>query len=409
MLRSVRGYAWLGLMALFGLGLMVLGVGGPQAAAKSLRAGLRLTHQRERLPTGAEGWTRSSSRAVRGITIGPIESGLHPGRGYGSPVLGRALDEAQRLGANWVSLTPFARVWDLSATSVAMDFEWPFEQSRAAVERSVAEAHRRGLRVLLVPHLWVESGEWRALIDPGDREAWKRWTTEYKRFILAWARVAEATGVEMLSVGVELRSWATTDHAPRLLDAIQVVRRVYSGLVTYSANWDDVEQTVILGELDVIGVNAFYPLAEKEGASLDELLRGGERVAERAEKLAQTWDKPIVFTEFGYTTRKDPAVRPWEWPDHMKQVVVDELAQADAYRALLAPLLNKPWFAGLFVWRTYADPNDASQEAEWGFSPRGKLAELVLRDAFAAHFAADGDRVLGSALIRPANRFVGVF
>jgi hypothetical protein len=44
---------------------------------------------------------------------------------------------------------------------------------------------------------------------------------------------------------------------------------------------------------------------------------------------------------------------------------------------------------GFFVWRTYADPDDVSQEAEWGFSPRGKLAELVVRDAFAARFALE--------------------
>jgi hypothetical protein len=57
--------------------------------------------------------------------------------------------------------------------------------------------------------------------------------------------------------------------------------------------------------------------------------------------------------------------------------------------SLLAPLLDAPSFAGFFVWRLYADPDDTSQEAEWGFSPRGKLAELVVRDAFAARWVAD--------------------
>ncbi|MEL6318156.1 MAG: OmpA family protein, partial [Pseudomonadota bacterium] len=56
----------------------------------------------------------------------------------------------------------------------------------------------------------------------------------------------------------------------------------------------------------------------------------------------------------------------------------------------LAPLTKIPECAGFFVWRTYADPGDVSQEAEWGFSPRGKLAELILRDAFTASWAADG-------------------
>jgi hypothetical protein len=52
--------------------------------------------------------------AIRGITIGPIESALHPGRGYGSALFERGLDEAVRLGATWISLTPFGRAWDLA-------------------------------------------------------------------------------------------------------------------------------------------------------------------------------------------------------------------------------------------------------------------------------------------------------
>jgi hypothetical protein len=90
----------------------------------------------------------------------------------------------------------------------------------------------------------------------------------------------------------------------------------------------------------------------------------------------------------------------------MKGVVPDQLAQARAYRALLAPLLDEPDFAGFFVWRVYSDPDDVSQEAEWGFSPRGKLAELVVRDAFAARWAGDGD---GAPWLgwRPAARVPG--
>ena len=52
-------------------------------------------------------------------------------------------------------------------------------------------------------------------------------------------------------------------------------------------------------------------------------------------------------------------------------------------------LYDYAWFAGFFVWRMYADPDDVSQEAEWGFSPLGKLAELEVRDAFAARWSAD--------------------
>src|SRR5262249_24797429 len=150
------------------------------------------------------------------------------------------------------------------------------------------------------------------------------------------------------------------------------------GLLTYSANWDDVETTLLWSALDLVGINAFYPLSERRGATPDELAVGGRRVAATIEAFARTIDRPVVLTEIGYTTRRDAAVDPWEWPDVIKGVHIDQRAHADAYRALIAPFLRARWCAGFFVWRYYADPDDVSQEAEWGFSPRAKLAELVL-------------------------------
>jgi hypothetical protein len=338
---------------------------------------------------GADAWTRAELGGVRGITIGPIENGYHPGVGYGSPAFDRALLEARAMGATWVSLTPFGRVADLSGMGVDLTFEAPFERNRRDVARAVEMAHARGLRVMIVPPLWVESGEWRGQIDPKTDEGWERWTASYLRFIHKWAEVAQATHVEMFSVGVELRSWVTTGRAPSFARVLDDVRRTYHGIVSYSANWDDVEQTVILGQLDVIGINAFYPLALETGGPESKLTAGAREAGAQVHALAERWHKPVVFTETGYTTRPDPAVRPWEWPDAMSAVKVDEPAQAQAYRVLLAPLLDERDFAGFFVWRVYADPDDTSQEPPWGFSPRGKLAELVVRDAFAARWACD--------------------
>jgi hypothetical protein len=357
----------------------------------------------------SEAWAESGRGGIRGVTIGPIESLRHPGVGYGSPAYQRTVDEAARMGATWVSLTPFGRTWDLAPTGIDLTFEAPFDENRRAVLAAIRQAHGRGLRVFLVPHLWVESGGWRALIDPGSEAGWARWAEAYRAFLLTWAEVAREGEVEMLSVGVELRSWVTTRHAASMLAIIDDVRRVYPGLLTYSANWDDVEDTLVFGALDLIGINAFYPLADHAGASRAELAAGGRRVAAKIEAFARLMERPVVLTEIGYTTRADPAVKPWEWPDGMTGVHADEPAQAEAYRALIAPFLDARWCAGFFVWRLYADPDDVSQEAEWGFSPRGKQAELVLRDAFTARWAADGPRRVGDALGRHRARTPGWF
>lgn len=361
------------------------------------------------LLAGAEGFADRGFDGIRGITLGPIENSRHADKGYGSAASARSMVEARTLGANWVSLTPFGRTWDLAPTGIDLTFETPFEENRTNVLRAVRQAHAEGLKVFLVPHLWVETGGWRALIDPGDDAAWARWSDAYRSFLLTWAEVAAKGEVEMLSVGVELRSWVTTARAASMLAIIADVRRVYPGLLTYSANWDDVGDTAILGAIDLIGINAFYPLADHDGASPAELAEGGRKVAASIEALARSAGKPVVLTEIGYTTRANPAVKPWEWPDGMKDVKVDEQAQAEAYRALLAPFLDARWCAGFFIWRFYADPDDVSQEAEWGFSPRGKLAELVMRDAFTARWATDPLGPPGDMLGRARARTPGVF
>src|SRR4051812_28390852 len=82
------------------------------------------------LPPHAAAWTDRGWGAIRGVTIGPIESTRHPGKGYGSAAYERALDESVRMGATWVSLTPFGRVWDLTPEGIDTSFEAPFERNR---------------------------------------------------------------------------------------------------------------------------------------------------------------------------------------------------------------------------------------------------------------------------------------
>ena len=171
-------------------------------------------------PAGrAEAWLERGEGGIRGITVGPIESLRHPGVGYGSPAYERTLDEAARIGATWVSLTPFGRAWDLAADGHRS------RPSRRRSRRTAApcsppsrQAHARGLKVMLVPHLWVETGEWRALIDPGDDAALgaldrratarscspgPRWRARAASRCSAWASSS--------------RSWVTTPRAASML------------------------------------------------------------------------------------------------------------------------------------------------------------------------------------------------
>lgn len=340
------------------------------------------------LPPGATGWKDAAYGAVRGITVGPIESTQWPGRGYGTEYTEELLDELARLGTTWISVTPFGRLWSLSSTEIERGFEAPYEDNQRAVARMIEQAHARGLKVLLIPHLWVETGGWRGDIEPGSAEGWQRYQRSYRQFVLGWASLAADAGADAFSIGVECKSWSGR-FAPVWKGLIADIRARFGGLLTYSANWDEAEHVVFWSELDLIGINAFYPLAQHNGASYAEYLQGARRARDDVGRLAHTLEMPVLFVEVGYTTRRDAAVEPWLWPDDMTDVIYDEHEQARALSALVELFAPEPWFAGLFVWRYYADLDDVSQEHSWGFSPHGKLSERVLEQAFRWQWASD--------------------
>lgn len=341
-----------------------------------------------RLPLGREAWADVVGEGIRGITIGPIESSQQPNRGYGTATSDALLDALEPMGVNWVSLTPFARIWSLRSTQILMDFEAPYEENRAAVARMVDQAHAHGMKVLIIPHLWVETDGWRGEIDPGSPEGWAAFQESYRAFVLAWARDAEAANADALSIGVECKSWSWRFPA-FWRSFIAEVRREFSGYLTYSSNWDEVDNVVFWDQLDLVGINAFYPLADHHGASFAEYVEGARRARENVAESARALSMPILFVEVGYTTRQDAAIEPWLWPDNMQNVVYDEREPTRALAAIFEVFLPQRWFTGFFVWRYYANLDDVSQERIFGFSPHGKLAEPFLNEVFHEAWAVD--------------------
>jgi len=350
-----------------------------------------VAHAQHVLPRGPLAWSDEGREGIRGVTVGPIESSQQPGRGYGTAESDALLAYLAEMGVNWISITPFGRLWSLQSTQVLMDFEAPYEENRAAVARMIAQAHAHGIKVLVIPHLWVETGGWRGEIDPGTPEGWAEYQRSYRAFVTSWARDAAAAGADALSIGVECKSWS--GRFPAFWRSfISELRTVFPGLLTYSANWDEVPDVLFWDQLDLVGINAFYPLASHDGASYAEYVEGARHARDLVRDTVSSLDMPVLFVEVGYTTRSNAAVQPWLWPDDMHDVHVDEAEQARALMAVFEVFLPERWFTGFFVWRYYATLDDVSQEAAWGFSPHGKTAEPLLEGVFGERWGVDPDR-----------------
>lgn len=340
--------------------------------------------------------SRRVNQPIRGATLGPIECPDKP-CGYGTRDSEKVLDELKRVGVNWIALTPFGRLWDLDSTRIRHDFEAPFEQTKAGVIRMVQQAHQRGMSVLIIPHIFIESsglkgdqpGHWRGETRGASKTHWARYHRSYENFVMAWAEIAQAAQADAFSIGAECTSWSGRfgDVWVRL---IKNVRSRFSGLLTYSANWYEEADYVLFWDLlDFIGINAFYDLAEHGGASTATYRASAERHVETVRKLAVVTEKPIVFMELGFTARPDSGVRPWKWPENADgPAKVDVEEQRRGYEVMTDAFLKEPWFNGFFVWRYPASLTDL-QEPAWGFSPLDKPAHQLLETIFHRQWASD--------------------
>jgi hypothetical protein len=286
--------------------------------------------------------------------------------GYGSDVAATQLVRMKNLGANAVSIVPygFTRAPDEPTVRYLGT-----DESEDRVLRTLEQAKRQGLRTILKPQLWAPRRFTGDIVfeRPADFE---RWWAGYRRWMLHQARVAALGRVDILVVGTELGGVTRHQEAWRRL--IRDVRRVYPGPLTYAANWaGDFEQMPFWNDLDLLGLNMYYPLAGP-----GEMPRADSpRVRELRTKLAamaRRHRKPILFTEVGYAASAAAAAEPWK-EDHGP---LDPAMQARCYEVLFAAFSKEPWLAGLFWWKWPSHGQGAADDPS--FSPLGKPALGVL-------------------------------
>jgi hypothetical protein len=156
---------------------------------------------------------------------------------------------------------------------------------------------------------------------------------------------------------------------------IHEARRSYAGALTYAANFDQYQLVGFWQHLDLIGVNAYFPLRQhpvpvEEIPHLYPTLEAGwlgilEEMA-RFRRRAKVADKGVLFTELGYAFRANSTVQPWaadgfslvgDWKDPELMVweerPIDYQERALAVRALrrAAKRVDPEMIRGLLYWK----------------------------------------------------------
>jgi hypothetical protein len=134
--------------------------------------------------------------------------------------------------------------------------------------------------------------------------------------------------------------------------------------------------------VDIIGVDAYFPLAENATSDVDELVAAWTPIRDRLAATSHRYGKPVLFTEVGYRSQAGAATEPYAYD---RPGPPDEREQAAAYLATLRVFTGQPWWAGAhwWMWAELPSADLPSGTAATSYSPRGKLAESVLREYWA--------------------------
>ncbi|MDE2697979.1 MAG: hypothetical protein OXI23_03845 [Gemmatimonadota bacterium] len=284
--------------------------------------------------------------SMRGITI----STHGGGRDWASDEIVSTLRDIEILGANWVATHPYAGISQDGSVRVRR-FEGAGDLAPAHWTRPIVEAHKRGLKICIKPHLayWRSGFEWRGEIAFRSEEEWARFWADYRAWILA---VAEACkDADAFVIGTELDK--TLNHEGEWRALIADVRKVYKGKITYAANWTDYTRVPFWDALDVIGIQGYFPIAKNQNPTEADLRRGWDRLVKELRTYGKKMDRNIVFTELGYNQSYKAASEPWTYR------VDDDGArplQEMCWRVALKAIENEPRIAGALLWKWFPNP-----------------------------------------------------
>jgi len=284
---------------------------------------------------------------VRGMTISCPGAGLI----WGTDQMVQTMRELKEIGVNWITIHPYAAIaanGTVGGKGIGRMYRDP-----TWLTRPIAEARRLGLKIMIKPHIayWGSPFSWRGEIAFDSEEEWQRFFETYEGWITHVAELCR--GADAFVVGTELDR--TVHHERRWRRVIAAVREKTEAPLTYSASWETYERVPFWDALDVIGIQAYFPLVDHERLpSQQELDEAWAGLIRRLEQYGSTHHREIVLGELGYNHSSIAALRPWDYRqggDHAGEV------QRRCLNAALKAIGGSKTVVGAFLWKWFPDHN----------------------------------------------------
>ena len=313
-------------------------------------------------------WDKPIDSLQRGVNFVAYEPSA-----YAQPSVDNHLVHLRSMGVDWVAVVVTWYQNSLESTEIEADPQRT--PSDEALLYLLGRLKNSGFKVLLRPMVDVYDGSWRGNIAFAQEAEWQTWFRSYESFLLHYVEIAKAHDVSLFSVGVELEESVHQESLWRNL--ISRVRSKFSGLLTYSANWDGFERVLFWSALDYVGIDAYFdldfPLTVVEPTPAT-LITAWQPWVQQMDRFASETGKPILLTELGTRSVQGSSRQPWDW---QREAPISLSEQANYYEAAFQVFWDKPWLAGIYWWAW--QPDAITREANDGYTPYGKPAEAVLK------------------------------
>lgn len=285
-----------------------------------------------------------------------------------------------KANSNYVALMPYSFIRDVATPKIEFNTnrEW-FGETENGLLQYAKEFQKVGVKLMVKPHLWLRRGGFTGDLKPNTEENWKILENSYRDYILTYAKAAEDLNAEMLCIGTELEEFVL-NRPVFWQKLIKEIRETYNGKLTYAANWDEFKRITFWGELDFIGIDAYFPLSELKSPSIEDFEKGWKSHKEEIMRVQKQFKKPVLFTEFGYRSIDYTGKIPWD--SNRVEGSINLKAQANALQAIYNQFWKEEWFAGGFIWKWFHAHDRVGGKNNNRFTPQNKPAEKLLSELY---------------------------
>ncbi len=287
------------------------------------------------------------------------------------------------INANYCAIMPFGFIRNIKHPEIIhnTDKQW-FGETTAGAKQYIQELKKNGIKIMMKPQIWIWHGKFTGHLKMSSEDDWKTLEKAYTNFIMEYTQLAQEINVEILCIGTELERFVESrpDYWNNL---IVEIKKVYKGKLTYAANWDEFKRTPFWSELDYIGVDAYFPVSNSKTPTVVECLEGWKTHKTVINRLSDKYNKPVLFTEYGYRSMDYTGKEPWQSDHTIKSLNLE--GQTNATQALFETFWNEEWFAGGFIWKWFHKHEEVGGETNNQFTPQNKPVETIIKNQFKKH------------------------